>query len=559
MYYKSYLYSVMDEKRSCVPVDKGWAWVVLAGCVLEITIYGGIMRSFGIFFIQFQLRFNSSTYETAVMGLVQNATLSIFSVFVMTIGLQKFSSRVSVFAGGVFTVAGFLLTAFTADISVFYFGQGFLCGLGMSLIHAPELAIIGAYFNKHKAVANGIFTGGAEIGGLIFAPVIVKLFDKYQYTGAMLIVSGLLMHICVGALLMRPPEFYMQKKTAVESVLEEKRNSNIPCNDIIDAGANTIYKSDKSKEEKAKLYKSLEVVTSEARGSNTSLVIGNTQNEPLLNRVRAHSVGSKIPRRVPKLDSTSRSELHDEPGRLRALMNAISKSQVALFASSEGLYVPAIDYSTSPRKPYSTDDEQNDNGEKKSGYLSSVKSGLASLLSSIFDLHLMRNPLFLCFLLLIFTFMTCHTIVPNFIPTHAKEVGITNENIGIQIAVLAAVSLFARIFVGITVDRKWMNWSTMLALMAFITGTACHLLRFVNNFPAILIFVVVVGFCSGQFHSLHPVILLEVMGPEKFKSSLGFGTLVSGASSAIFFPVTGNLSCNRKTEHFHPTKMMWSR
>jgi predicted MFS family arabinose efflux permease len=89
--------------------------------------------------------------------------------------------------------------------------------------------------------------------------------------------------------------------------------------------------------------------------------------------------------------------------------------------------------------------------------------------------------------------MTAHFIVPNFIPTHAKEVGISNENIGILIAVLAAVSLFSRIFVGIVVDRMWFSWSTAIALTSFVTGTACHLLRFVNDFPALLIFVVIVG------------------------------------------------------------------
>jgi hypothetical protein len=39
--------------------------------------------------------------------------------------------------------------------------------------------------------------------------------------------------------------------------------------------------------------------------------------------------------------------------------------------------------------------------------------------------------------------------------------------------------------------------------------------------------------------SLFGVVLMEVIGPEKFKSSLGFGQLVHGATIAIFFPVTG--------------------
>ena len=46
----------------------------------------------------------------------------------MTVGMQKFSSRVAVFIGGVFTVAAYMITSFATDIRVFYFAQGALGG-----------------------------------------------------------------------------------------------------------------------------------------------------------------------------------------------------------------------------------------------------------------------------------------------------------------------------------------------------------------------------------------------------------------------------------------------
>lgn len=38
---------------------------------------------------------------------------------------------------------------------------------------------------------------------------------------------------------------------------------------------------------------------------------------------------------------------------------------------------------------------------------------------------------------------------------------------------------------------------------------------------------------------MYAVVLMDVIGPEKFKSSLGFGTLVHGTSIAVFFPIAG--------------------
>ena len=39
--------------------------------------------------------------------------------------------------------------------------------------------------------------------------------------------------------------------------------------------------------------------------------------------------------------------------------------------------------------------------------------------------------------------------------------------------------------------------------------------------------------------SVFSVLLIEVIGPEKFKSSLGFVTVIHGTSIAVFFPIAG--------------------
>jgi hypothetical protein len=78
----------------------------------------------------------------------------------MTVGLQKFSSRVSVFTGGVLTVVGFLLTAFTTDLAMFYFGQGFLLGnpslitIFDQVISLPHLSLLNF---KHSLIMTCLF------------------------------------------------------------------------------------------------------------------------------------------------------------------------------------------------------------------------------------------------------------------------------------------------------------------------------------------------------------------------------------------------------------------
>ena len=47
------------------------------GCVLYASIFGGVIRTFGVFFLQFQERFQAKAAEVALMSLIQNIVVSI--------------------------------------------------------------------------------------------------------------------------------------------------------------------------------------------------------------------------------------------------------------------------------------------------------------------------------------------------------------------------------------------------------------------------------------------------------------------------------------------------
>ena len=47
------------------------------GCVFYMLIFGGLMRSFGVFFLQFQQRFQANASEVAFMSFIQNIVVSV--------------------------------------------------------------------------------------------------------------------------------------------------------------------------------------------------------------------------------------------------------------------------------------------------------------------------------------------------------------------------------------------------------------------------------------------------------------------------------------------------
>lgn len=548
---------IVETEIDGPPIDRGWAWVVLGACVFEIVLYGGIMRSFGVFFLQYQMRFNSSASETAIMSLIQNMVLSTTALLVMTVGLQKFSSRASVLMGGTITVAAYLITAFATDIRVFYVAQGMLGGFGLALIHPPMLAIIGVYFKKHRGLANSIFTGGGSIGGLVFAPIVVKLFEEYQYTGTLLIISGLLMNIWVAALLMRPIESYTKqvKVKYVDEGTEINEEDRILLNEVNnhvsdeseDIKLNEITVDALKTESDTRIYRE-PITFTRMHSLDPELARSKPQGSPLLQRVRASSF--RLRQRTISDDNSrydSENSIHHSNNLLKGVINAISKSQLAIYTSGEGICGSFVDINVPPSKNLSTKSVnsineheivENDTPQKS---CLTMKSCIFSVLCKIFDLSLLRNPVFLTFLLMAFSIMSGVGLLPVFIPTHAKDIGLSNEKIGLLISIMAAIDLASKITMGVVADRNWIKRSTILVIAAVVLGTMSHLVRFVNSFPAMIVLVVIAGLCCGQYMSIYAVLLMDVIGPEKFKSSLGFGTLVHGTSIAVFFPIAGLL------------------
>ncbi|KAH3807801.1 hypothetical protein DPMN_136149 [Dreissena polymorpha] len=216
------------------------------------------------------------------------------------------------------------------------------------MIASPELAIIGAYFNKHRGLANSIFTAGGSLGGLAFAPVVVKLFDEYGYTGAMLIISALLMHSILSGLLMRPIELYSLRRNKGDSKKEEDtsvifgdgkdhdKSINKARGEITDTNYDLDDELDVDDERETAFKgsgKSLDQRLKNAAMQSYDVDIANRnqQGSPLISRARAHSYNAKRSRTLSECTEVSKSTL-------TKVIQAIDRSEVALYASGECIF-----------------------------------------------------------------------------------------------------------------------------------------------------------------------------------------------------------------------------
>lgn len=80
----------------------------------------------------------------------------------------------------------------------------FVTGIGGGLSTTPGIIIVSLYFDKHRALANGICVSGTAAGSFVFPMLIEHLCANFGFHGTILILGGCMLHVCASAALYRP-------------------------------------------------------------------------------------------------------------------------------------------------------------------------------------------------------------------------------------------------------------------------------------------------------------------------------------------------------------------
>ncbi|GBP68682.1 Monocarboxylate transporter 12 [Eumeta japonica] len=182
----------------------------IGATVVNILIPGTI-KSFGVL----QLEFNSMSKSSASAssGVVALCYFLYSSLGPLSSILSvKWSYRTVTLLGGSFAAVGMILSRWASSISYLYFSFGALVGAGAGLAFPPTVYIVTSYFVRLRGLANGICMSGSAFGSIILPPVLRYLLEEYCYSGAVLILGGIMLNVWAAALLFQPVEQHMVRK-----------------------------------------------------------------------------------------------------------------------------------------------------------------------------------------------------------------------------------------------------------------------------------------------------------------------------------------------------------
>ncbi|OWK12945.1 SLC16A14 [Cervus elaphus hippelaphus] len=93
------------------------------------------------------------------------------------------------------------LTAWVSSLSM---GVTLIVGFGSGMAYLPAVVMVGRYFQKRRALAQGLSTTGTGFGTFLMTVLLKYLCAEYGWRNAMFIQGAVSLNLCVCGALMRP-------------------------------------------------------------------------------------------------------------------------------------------------------------------------------------------------------------------------------------------------------------------------------------------------------------------------------------------------------------------
>ncbi|XP_056179660.1 monocarboxylate transporter 13-like [Falco biarmicus] len=191
------------QAKDSSPPDGGYGWVVVVSAFIVMGLTVAVLKTFGLFFVEIQEHFDELASTTSW---ITSVTIAIFHLGapVASSLCVRYTHRAVVITGGLLAFSGMALGCLGLNMIWMYATTGFLQGLGISFSWTPAISIVSHYFSKKRALANAIASAGESAFAFTFGPFFQWLISQYGWKGALLIIGGIQLNICVCGALMRP-------------------------------------------------------------------------------------------------------------------------------------------------------------------------------------------------------------------------------------------------------------------------------------------------------------------------------------------------------------------
>ena len=370
-------------------------------------------------------------------------------------------------------------------------------GIGIGLSYVPSLVIIGSYFEKRRALANGMAFAAGSAGTFVSPPLIKYLLDSYGLDGTFYILGGIVFHVSVAGMLFRPPEFYVPRYLMRQKLLRLKATAIEPqTSKVVDIAEDI----------------EMGVVTEEIPSSSV-----------MCRSCERGECGSTMTADVAiTVDSTC-----TQSGEECKMHSKSTTKSVHENSTSEGVVVPVSDstaicvintftYDNATNECDSECDTIATNGTETSPDGCSESSE-----KDTYDWNVLKHPILYIYVLSLSLSDSSFSNAFMMMPPHAGDIGISKFKAVFLVSVLGITDGISRLLTGCFVDFNMIDKKHIYRASIALCGLLFFVFPLVKQY---LHLAVVCGFCglfSGSFVVLAPVLLAEELGSVNIPVTYG--------------------------------------
>ncbi|XP_050451578.1 monocarboxylate transporter 13 isoform X2 [Cataglyphis hispanica] len=506
-----------------VPLDGGYGWVVVFGAFFVQFWVTGLVKSYGVLYVEVMETFKDSSASVAswIPAILTCLCLALAPITSML--CQKYSCRTVVFVGGLFCALGLITSYFATRLIHLFFTFGVLTGIGGGLSTTPGIILVSQYFDKHRALANGICVSGTAAGSFMFPLLIELLVKDFGFHGTILLLGGCMLHVCVSATLYRPLD---ENYAPEEHILVEKIEKEVKEQD-----------QDKSTQQKLELlfandptarhnmlnelfHQNSNIVAVELTDSDEEKdVMGEGLPMKSISKIRS----SSILHSVEDLSTDSTCVYKAARSSLRSL-----RSSVTAMGPTEQQQPPS---SPPSRMPSLTPTAAST--ESKITFMQRV--------TRYIDLSLLKNPQFIMMCISVSLMSTGSPYMLYYLPAYVHAAGYTKSEAGYLVAISAALDLCGRLGLGWLSDLKLFDRRKGYIGSVVGAGVAVLAIPMAHSFYVLACSVGMYGLCLGCWFLLVPVLLADQYGTDKISSSYGLVRMFQSFGAISIPPLAGYL------------------
>ncbi|KAL2869588.1 major facilitator superfamily domain-containing protein [Aspergillus lucknowensis] len=187
-----------------VPKEGGLrGWLQVVGTHFILFNIWGLAFAFGSFQSFYVLEFLPSVSTSAIswVGTIQSWLLIIGGLVAGPLFDLGYYRSMMV-AGSFLSVFGIMMLSLATEYYQILLSQGICAGLGFGLLYIPAITLVSRSFVRKRALALGISTAGAPLGGVIYTLVFEQLLPRVGFPWTVRIIGFVMLALFVSSGLM---------------------------------------------------------------------------------------------------------------------------------------------------------------------------------------------------------------------------------------------------------------------------------------------------------------------------------------------------------------------